>query len=121
MREAPTFEEVGGFGLSVGHSAMLWYGGRRSPSGTALCARDRSPQCHSDRGGGACSCLSLWAVVICCMMERRAVGRSSGMISLLEEVQRLKVRCVRAESERRGRCRLLISGQVPGAVRPAGM
>eukprot|EP00802_Teleaulax_amphioxeia_P020832 Tamp_21134.p2 GENE.Tamp_21134~~Tamp_21134.p2 ORF type:complete len:101 (+),score=33.61 Tamp_21134:185-487(+) len=59
MREAPTFEEVGGFGLSVGHSAML-------------------------------CCLSLWAVVICCMMERRAVGRSSGMISLLEEVQRLK-------------------------------
>lgn len=31
-----------------------------------------------------------WLLVLCCMLERRAVGRSSGMISLLEEVQRLK-------------------------------
>ena len=27
---APTFEEVGGFGLSFGHAAMLWYGGCRA-------------------------------------------------------------------------------------------
>ena len=27
MGDAPTFEEVGGFGLSFGHAAVLWYGG----------------------------------------------------------------------------------------------
>jgi hypothetical protein len=45
------------------------------------------------------SCLGVWVLVICCMRERRAVGRSSGMISLLEEVQRLKVcACARARA-----------------------
>lgn len=38
----------------------------------------------------SCSCFVGWLLVLCCMLERRSVGRSSGMMSLLEEVQRLK-------------------------------
>jgi len=41
-----------------------------------------------------CSCMVVWAVVFCCILERRTVGRSNGMISLLEEVERLKVPAV---------------------------
>ena len=39
---------------------------------------------------GLRSCVVGWLFVLCCMLERRTVGPSSGMMSLLEEVQRLK-------------------------------
>ena len=35
-------------------------------------------------------CVVAWAVVVCCLLERRTVGRSNGLLSLLEEVERLK-------------------------------
>jgi len=55
----PTFEQVGGYGISAGQTTLL-------------------------------CCMVVWAVVFCCILERRTVGRSNGMISLLEEVERLK-------------------------------
>ena len=96
MGVAPTFEEVGGLRAARLQVPCCWAQAVRAC--LPITYASLTPAACSQIGGYGLSagqttllcCVVAWAVVVCCLLERRTVGRSNGLLSLLEEVERLK-------------------------------
>ena len=96
MGVAPTFEEVGGLRAARLQVPCCWAQAVRACLPITYPSLTPAP-CSQIGGYGLSAgqttllcCVVAWAVVVCCLLERRTVGRSNGLLSLLEEVERLK-------------------------------